>query len=318
MQQNNTKIIVTGGAGFIGSHLVDKLLSLGNEVTVVDNLSSGRMEFIQPYLSNKNFKLVKLDLNDIVSLRKVINDTDMIYHLAANPDVRLGAENTRVHLEQNIIATYNLLEAMRINDQKNIVFTSTSTVYGEASIIPTHENYGPLVPISLYGASKLACEALITSYCGSFDMKSWIFRFANIVGERSTHGIIVDFVNKLKDNSGHLEILGDGEQRKSYLHVSDCVDAILFTMENSNEMVNIFNIGSNDTINSTEIGMLVIREMGLKNVMLTYTGGKRGWKGDVPRMLLSIEKLQKLGWKPIHDSKSSIVDAIRSALVVRQ
>ncbi len=311
------KIIVTGGAGFIGSHIVDKLLSNDNEVTVIDNLSSGRMEFIEKHLKNPKFKFIKLDILDIEKLKKAIRGADTIYHLAANPDVRLGAENTKIHLEQNIIATYNLLEAMRANKQQKIVFTSTSTVYGEASIIPTPENYGPLIPISLYGASKLACEALITSYCHTFDMKSWIFRFANIVGERSTHGIIVDFINKLKNNPNSLEILGDGQQRKSYLHVSDCVDTILFAVENSNEMANIFNIGSNDTINSTEIGEIVVSEMGLKDVAFSYTGGKRGWRGDVPRMLLSIEKLQKLGWKPVHNSKSSVIAAVRSTLGIQ-
>lgn len=310
----NNKIIVTGGAGFIGSHVVDKLLSCGNEVTVIDNLSSGRMEFIEHHIPDNNFKFVKLDMLELGKLTQAIKGADMIYHLAANPDVRLGAENTKVHLEQNIIVTYNLLEAMRMNKQQNIVFTSTSTVYGEASIIPTPENYGPLIPISLYGASKLACEALITSYCHTFDMRSWIFRFANIVGERGTHGIIIDFINKLKKNPHDLEILGDGQQRKSYIHVSDCVDAILFAVKNSHEMANIYNIGSNDTINSSEIGELIVKEMGLKDVKFTYTGGKRGWKGDVPRMLLSIGKLQELGWKPAHNSKSSVNAATRSLL----
>ncbi len=311
------KIVVTGGAGFIGSHLVDKLLSQGNQVTVIDNLSSGRMEFLEAHLKNSNFKFIKVDILDLEKLKKAILGADIIYHLAANPDVRLGAENTKIHLEQNIIATYNVLEAMRVNKQKSIVFTSTSTVYGEASIIPTPENYGPLIPISLYGASKLACEALITSYCSTFDMKSWIFRFANVVGERSTHGIIVDFINKLKNNPQSLEILGDGQQRKSYLYVSGCTDAILFAVGKSHEMVNIFNVGSDDTITSTEIGEMVVKEMGLKDVKFTYTGGKRGWKGDVPRMLLSIDKLKKLGWEPVHNSKSSIVAAIRSTLGIQ-
>jgi UDP-glucose 4-epimerase len=310
----NYKILVTGGAGFIGSHLVDKLLSSGNEVTVIDNLSSGKMEFIEHHIPEKNFKFVKLDMLKLEKLQQAIKGVDIIYHLAANPDVRLGAENTKIHLEQNIIVTYNLLEAMRMNKQQNIVFTSTSTVYGEATIIPTPENYGPLIPISLYGASKLACEALITSYCHTFEMKSWIFRFANIVGERGTHGIIIDFINKLKKYPHTLEILGDGQQRKSYIHVSDCVDAILFAVKNSSEMANIFNIGSNDTINSTEIGELIVKEMGLKDVKFTYTGGKRGWKGDVPRMLLSIEKLQQLGWEPSNNSKSSVSAAARSTL----
>lgn len=308
------KTVVTGGAGFIGSHMVDRLLSERNEVTVIDNLSSGRMEVLEHHTGNPDFKFTRLDILELEKLKKAIAGADIIFHLAANPDVRLGAENTKVHLEQNIIATYNLLEAMRINKQRNIVFTSTSTVYGEATALPTPEDYGPLVPISLYGASKLACEALITSYCHTFEMKSWIFRFANIVGSRSTHGIIVDFVNKLRNNPGTLEVLGDGQQRKSYLHVSDCVDAILFALENSHEMANIFNIGSNDTINATEIGEIVVEEMGLKNVEFSYTGGTRGWKGDVPKMLLSIDKLCTLGWKPVHNSRNSVVEAVRSTL----
>jgi UDP-glucose 4-epimerase len=309
-----SKIIVTGGAGFIGSHLIDKLIANGNQVTVIDNLSSGKMEFIEHHDHDPNFKLVKLDMLELEKLKLAIKGADMIYHLAANPDVRLGEQNTRVHLEQNIIVTYNLLEAMRMNKQQNIVFTSTSTVYGEATIIPTFENYGPLIPISLYGASKLACEALITSYCHTFEMRSWIFRFANIVGERGTHGIIVDFINKLKTNPKALEILGDGQQRKSYIHVSDCIDGILYAVNNSDEMANIFNIGSTDTINSTQIGELIVKEMGLHDVKFTYTGGNRGWKGDVPKMLLSIEKLQKLGWNPSHNSKSSVIAATRSTL----
>ncbi len=310
----NDKIIVTGGAGFIGSHLVDRLLSEGNAVTVVDNLSSGTMDFMKHHVSNRNFKFIELDMLDFGKLQETIKDAEIVFHLAANPDVRLGAENTRVHFEQNVIVTYNLLEVMRINRCRNIAFTSTSTVYGEASIIPTPENYGPLIPISLYGASKLACEALITSYCHTFDMKSWIFRFANVVGERGTHGIIIDFINKLKKNPEHLEILGDGQQRKSYIHVSDCVDAMNFAVKNSHELANIFNIGSNDTINSTEIGELIVEEMGLRNVKFTYTGGRQGWKGDVPRMLLSIKRLQDLGWNPAYNSKKSVVSAVRSIL----
>lgn len=309
-----SKIIVTGGAGFIGSHLVDKLIAGGNEVTIIDNLSSGKMEFIEHHNKDPNFKLIKLDMLELEQLKNAIKGADMVYHLAANPDVRLGADNTKIHLEQNIIVTYNLLEAMRMNKQQNIVFTSTSTVYGEASIIPTLENYGPLIPISLYGASKLACEALITSYCHTFEMRSWIFRFANIVGDRGTHGIIVDFINKLKANPKALEILGDGQQRKSYIHVSDCIDGILFAVNNSNEMANIFNIGSTDTINSMQIGELIVKEMGLHEVKFTYTGGSRGWKGDVPKMLLSIDKLQTLGWNPSHNSKSSVIAATRSTL----
>ncbi len=308
------KIIVTGGAGFIGSHLVDRLLLRGDEVIVIDNLSSGKMDFLRENIDNPDFEFIRLDLLDLQEVKTTVKDVDAVFHLAANPDVRLGVSDTRVHLEQNVIATYNLLEAMRINKIKNILFTSTSTVYGEATLIPTPEEYGPLIPISLYGASKLACEALITSYCGTFDMNSWLFRFANIVGPRGTHGIIVDFINKLRKNPASLEVLGDGKQRKSYLHVYDCVEAILFAMENSNEMVNIFNIGSEDTIDATEIGKVIVKEMGLEDVEFNYTGGSRGWKGDVPRMMLSIDKIRSLGWKPVYNSEKSVRDATRSLL----
>ena len=190
-------ILVTGGAGFIGSHLVEKLLK-GNEVTVLDNFSSGRREYLAPFLENPDFHLVEADLLDVDALQEVLKGKDQVFHVAANPDVKLGAKDTRVHLNQNILATYNLLEEMRKADVRRIAFTSTSTVYGEAETVPTPEDYGPLQPISLYGASKLSCEALISSYCHTFDMQSWIYRFANIVGERGTHGVIVDFIRKLR------------------------------------------------------------------------------------------------------------------------
>ncbi len=308
------KILVTGGAGFIGSHLVDRLVEKGSKVTVFDNMSSGKMEFIEKHLENPDFTLIKGDLLNQEAIEKACKGIDFIFHVAANPDVKLGASDTRIHLNQNIMATYNLLEAMRKNNNEKIAFTSTSTVYGEASIMPTPEDYGPLIPISLYGASKLACEALVTSYSHTFDMQAWIFRFANIVGPRSTHGITVDFVKKLRKNSNLLEILGDGKQEKSYLHVLECIDAILFVIENSYEKVNIFNIGSEDTISAIEIGKAVIEEIGLSNVKFTYTGGNRGWKGDVPRMRLGIEKMKSLGWKPVYTSERSIRETARALL----
>lgn len=283
-------------------------------VVVFDNLSSGKLEFIEQHFENPDFSLVRGDLLDPEAIERACTDVDMVYHVAANPDVKLGASDTKVHLDQNILATYNLLEAMRKGNAKKIAFTSTSTVYGEASVMPTPEDYGPLIPISLYGASKLACEALITSYSHTFDMQAWIFRFANIVGPRSTHGITVDFIKKLKENPGRLEILGDGKQEKSYLHVSECVDAILFAIEKSKEEVNIFNIGSEDTISATEIGQVVTEEMGLSDVEFVYTGGSRGWKGDVPRMRLGIEKLKAIGWKPVYTSENSVRETARALL----
>ncbi|MBN1234634.1 MAG: NAD-dependent epimerase/dehydratase family protein [Methanotrichaceae archaeon] len=308
-------ILVTGGAGFIGSHLVERLLQ-ENDVTVLDNFSSGRREFIAPHLNNSRFHLLEADLFDIRVLEEAVAGKDMVFHLAANPDVKLGAENTRVHLEQNVLATYNLLEAMRKSGAAKIAFTSTSTVYGEAAKVPTPEDYGPLLPISLYGASKLACEALISSYCHTFEMQSWIYRFANIVGERGTHGVLVDFIRKLREDPGELEILGSGKQKKSYLEVKDCVQAMLHCVHSSDEQINVFNIGSEDSVDVTEIANIVARQMSLSEVRYRYTGGMdgRGWKGDVKIMLLSIEKIQKSGWRPRGGSAQAIETAVKALL----
>lgn len=307
-------ILVTGGAGFIGSHLVDRLIEEENKITIFDNLSSGKIGFIEKHLENTDFTLIKGDILDNEVIDRACRDIDLVCHVAANPDVRLGASDTKIHFDQNILATYNILEAIRKNNIKKVVFTSTSTIYGEAHIMPTPENYGPLIPISLYGASKLACEALITSYSHTFDMQAWIFRFANIVGPRSTHGVIVDFIRKLRENPTQLEILGDGQQEKSYLHVSECVNSILFAIEKSREDVNIFNIGSEDTISATEIGRVIAEEMGLSDIKFIYTGGNRGWKGDVPRMRLDIKKLKAMGWKPAYTSERSVRETARELL----
>jgi len=303
------EILVTGGAGFIGSHLVDRLIETDN-VTVIDNLSSGKEEFV-----NEKAVLIKEDLLNSEKICKHFKNIDIVYHLAANPDVKIGAENTRIHLEQNIIVTYNVLEAMRKNNIKKIVFTSSSTVYGSAPM-PTPEDYGPLKPESLYGASKLACEALISSYCYTFGMQSWIFRFANIIGERSTHGVIYDFINKLKRNPEELEILGNGKQEKSYLHVKECIDAMIFAVKNSDEDVNIFNIGSEDTISVIEIAKIVSEKMKL-TPEFKFTGGKRGWRGDVPKMFLSIDKIKELGWKPRYNSERSVEETTKCLVEIK-
>ena len=311
----NRSILVTGGAGFIGSHLVERLL-LDNEVTVLDNFSSGRIEFLEPYRDIPDFHLLTGDLMNPKILDNAVSGKDFIFHLAANPDVKLGAENTHVHLEQNVLATYNLLEAMRKNDVRQMAFTSTSTVYGEAAQVPTPEDYGPLLPISLYGASKLSCEALISSYCHTFQMQSWIYRFANIVGERGTHGVLVDFIRKLRENPGKLEILGSGKQRKSYLEVKDCVCAMIHAVEHSTGEVNVFNIGSEDSVDVTEIADIVVGQMGLDGVEYDYTGGidGRGWRGDVKLMLLSIEKIKRLGWSPELGSARALEVAVKALL----
>lgn len=314
----NESILITGGAGFIGSHLVDALLP-ENKVTVLDNFSSGKREHIAHHLSDPSFKVIEADMLDLSALEKAVAGNDIVFHLAANPDVKLGAQDTRVHLEQNILVTYNLLEAMRRTDVRKIAFTSTSTVYGEAETIPTPENYGPLIPISLYGASKLACEALISSYCHTFDMQSWIYRFANIVGERGTHGVIVDFIRKLRESPKELEILGSGRQRKSYLEVRDCALAMIHCVEHSREQTNIFNIGSADSVDVTGIADIVVKHMGLSGVRYKYTGGLdgRGWRGDVKLMLLSIDKIESLGWRPKHNSVDSINAAVDALMNIK-
>lgn len=300
-------ILVTGGAGFIGSHLIDALIEEGNKVRCIDNFSSGRKEFIEQSME-KGLELIEGDMLNRDDIRRALKGCDTVFHLAANPDVRLGVENTEVHLEQNIIATYNLLEEMRNAGVKKIAFTSSSTVYGEAEEIPTPESYGPLIPISLYGASKLAAEGLIASYCHTFDMQSVIYRFANVVGPRSTHGVTYDFIKKLRENENELEILGDGKQKKSYLYISDCIEAMLFGMDKSRNKVEIFNIGSEDWVDVSKIADIVSKEMNL-SPKYRFTGGVdggRGWKGDVKIMRLSIEKLKNMGWTPKYGSEEAI------------
>ncbi len=307
-------MFLTGGAGFIGSHLADKLVEMGKHVFCVDNLSSGRMEYIKHLMDDKQFVLLMADLlHDDVS--RAMEGFDCVFHVAANPDVRLGAEDTKVHLDQNIMVTYNVLEGMRKNDIRSILFTSTSTVYGEATEIPTPENYGPLAPISLYGSSKLACEALISAYCHTFGMKAVSFRFANVVGPRSTHGVTFDFVNKLRKDPKRLEILGkEPGTQKSYCHVEDCISGMMSGWENMEGSFDAFNIGSDDYIHVKQIADVVCEEMGLEGVEYEWTGGVddgRGWKGDVRTMLLSTEKLKGKGWSPEYDSEGAIREAAK-------
>ena len=310
------KAFVTGGAGFIGSHLVDKLIKRGDKVTVFDNLSSGDTKYIKHHLDNNSFNFIKADLLDLKNVIKEIKDHDVVFHIAANPYVRLGEKQTRLDLEQGTIATYNVLEAMRLNNIKKIVFSSSSVVYGEAFDIDIPETYGPILPISLYGAGKVGGEGLISSFCGTFGLQAWIFRFANVVGIRGTHGVIVDFIAKLVKNPKELEILGDGCQQKPYLYVTELVDGILFGFDHSKDQINLFNIGvdSNTTVN--RIAEMVVEEMNLKNVKFKYTGGERGWAGDVPRFQLSIEKMKKLGWQASLSSDEAVRNAIRDTLAV--
>jgi UDP-glucose 4-epimerase len=304
-------VVVTGGAGFIGSHLVDALVSRGDRVAVIDNLSAGTRENLAGHLERDTVTLVQADLLEN-GWEDHLEGVDMVFHLAADPDVRQSAVTPERQVQQNIVATGRVLEAMRHHGVRALAFTSTSTVYGEASVLPTPEEFTPMEPISVYGATKLACEALISAYSHSFGIRSCSFRFANIIGPRSGHGVIPDFVRKLRENPRGLEILGDGSQTKSYLEVSECVRAMLFAVEHARQPVNVFNIGSEDWIDVTAIADIVVAALGLSRVKYHYTGGERGWVGDVPRMLLSLDRLKSLGWKPRIGSRESVVAAARA------
>jgi UDP-glucose 4-epimerase len=321
LEKHFQKVLVTGGAGFIGSHMVDGLIDRGFKVRVVDNLSSGNLKNIETWLDDFRFEFVQGDLkNPDVALRSV-NGVDVVFHLAANPEVRVAEVDPSIHFRENLLTTFNVLEAMRKSDSaKLIVFFSSSTVYGEPDEIPTSEDYAPLLPISLYGASKLGCEALISAYCHTFGIRGLVFRLANIVGGRSTHGVIVDFMRKLQENPKELEILGDGSQSKSYLHVKDLVDATFVAFKSfldNGKLVEAYNVGSLDQVNVRRIAEVVSDEMSLQGVTFRFTGGVdggRGWKGDVKTMLLSTGKLFSLGWRPKLNSEEAVNISCRELL----
>ncbi|MBS7657056.1 MAG: NAD-dependent epimerase/dehydratase family protein [Candidatus Bathyarchaeia archaeon] len=312
------KVLVTGGAGFIGSHLVDALMRQNSAVRVLDNLSSGNLKNINQWLNNRNFEFQKGDLLNQENCENAVENCEVIFHLAANPEVRLSSTAPNVHFDQNVVATFNLLEAVRRFGKANFfIFTSSSTVYGDVTQIPTPEDYAPLEPISVYGASKLASEALVMAYANTYGFNAVIYRFANIVGPRSKHGVIYDFIKKLRYNPYELEILGDGTQAKSYLYVDDCIDAMLFSYAKAKRFVEVFNLGSEDRINVTTIASIVTEEMGLRKVQFRFTGGidgGRGWKGDVKHMLLAIEKLKSIGWKPKLNSAEAVRKTVKEML----
>lgn len=309
-------VLVTGGAGCIGSEIVKELLEK-HHVTVLDNFSSGKTEHIEEFTDNSAFNLIEGDILDKELLEKATAGKDIVFHLAANPDIKfIPGERTDKDLQQNTIATHGMLDAMLKNRVKKIVFSSSSVVYGKAEKMPTPEDYGPLKPTSLYGASKLACEGLISAYCSMFGMQGWIFRFANIVGDKSRkkgRTVISDFIFKLKQNPNELEILGDGKQSKSYMLVDDCVAGMLFGVEHAHGDVNVFNLSTTDAITVDEIAKIVTQEMGL-NPKLSHTGNAGGWPGDITRFLLDTSKLKALGWSTKYSSAEAVRTAARRML----
>ena len=288
---------VTGCAGFIGSNLTDRLLADGHTVIGYDNFSTGQEDFIASALQYPSFQLVHADVLDLLSLTQAMRGADFVFHLAANADVRFGTDHPRKDLEQNTIATYNVLEAMRANGIRRIAFSSTGSVYGEAQIIPTPENAPFPVQTSTYGASKLACEGLIQAYCEGYGFQGYIFRFVSILGERYSHGHVLDFYQKLLRNPAELHILGNGHQRKSYLYVQDCIDALFPAIEKAQEKVNIYNLGTDEYCEVDDSVGWIFEHLGL-NPSRTYSGGERGWIGDNPFIFLDTTKIRQLGWKP--------------------
>ncbi len=302
----STKHFITGGAGFIGSHLVDRLMDEGNQVTVYDNLVSGKKENIGHHLGKTDFHFIQADLLDFNTLKEAMEGHEVVWHLGANTDIPTGNKITDLDLQNCTVATRNVLEAMRVNDIDRILFASSACVYGDAPPQPLSENFGPLHPINLYGAGKLACEGLISAYCHLFDIQAWMFRFANVVGARMGHGVIYDFIQKLKRNPRELEILGDGNQTKPFFLVEDCIDSMLCAFNNSDNQYDVYNLGCESFTTVTQIARIVTEEMGLNDVKFKYTGGRRGWPGDVPIVRFNVEKMKRLGWEAKHSSNEAV------------
>ena len=303
------RVLITGVAGFVGSNFLDYLLSKGHHVVGVDNFSTGKREFIENAIDNLNFTFLKFDLLDLRDLKKATKNIDIVFHFAANADVRFGLQHPDKDLKQNTIVTFNVLEAMRYNNVKKIIFSSTGSVYGEPNEFPTPENCAFPIQTSLYGASKLAAEGLIQAYCEGYDFQAWIFRFVSLLGERYSHGHVFDFYNKLRLDPNRLEVLGDGTQKKSYLYIKDCINAVMIALEKSNQKINVFNLANYEYSEVKDSVKWIIEYLGLSPEII-YLGGKRGWVGDNPFIHLDISKILNLGWKPKLDIKSGIIKTI--------
>lgn len=312
------KAFITGGAGFIGSHLVDRLLGEGQEVTVYDNVSSGNRRWLEPHLGNSRFRFVQADLLDLNALQETIRGHDQVWHLGANTDIPSGFNKTDLDLKHCVVGTYHVLEAMRQTGVKDLLFASSGSVYGEVDVVPTPETVGPLRPLSLYAAGKLSCEAFISAYSHLFGLRAWIFRFGNVVGARMSHGVIYDFVQKLRKNPNELEILGDGRQEKNYFLVDECLDGMIHAYEKipmtAEKPCDIFNLGASSSTGVTTIARIVMGEMGLQDARVTFTGGRGGWPGDQPQVHLVFEKMAAYGWRAKNTSDDAVQEATRRLL----
>ena len=293
--------VITGGAGFIGSYIAEKLVENGTDTKVIDNLVTGKKENLSKCFDQDNFSFLEYDLGNLDGIENHLGDVDILFHFAADPEVRTGYSKPEDSFEQNIVNTFNLLQKIKQSKIKKIVFASSSSVYGDAKIIPTNEEYGPLSPISHYGASKLACEAMVSSFCHNYNIEGVILRLANVIGLRGRHGLIWDLVHKLKINQDELELLGDGKQTKSFIHISDAINGIFSSLNNLQDKVEVFNLGSEDSVEIMDVAKIVCKNMGLNEIKINLTGGVddgRGWKGDIKIAHLDISKLKNLGWRP--------------------
>ena len=304
------RVFITGAAGFIGSNTVDRLLAAGHHIVGFDNLSTGQRRFLASALAYPQFTFCEADLLDRQSLTEAMKGAELAIHFAANADVRFGTEHPRKDLDQNTIATWNVLEAMRETGCKRIVFSSTGSIYGEPDVFPTPETCPFPVQTSLYGASKLAAEALIQAYCEGFGLQAYIFRFVSILGERYTHGHVFDFYQQLAEHPEHLHVLGNGHQKKSYLYVQDCIDAILIAVEKADAKVNIFNLGADEYCEVNDSIGWICDYLGL-HPKLTYSGGERGWVGDSPFILLDCSRIRSLGWRQRLTIKQAVLATIK-------
>jgi len=304
------RVLVTGAAGFIGSNMVDRLLAAGHRVVGFDNFSTGQRRFLEAASLHPSFTLHQADVLDRKMLEQAMAGAELVIHLAANADVRFGTEHPRKDLEQNTVATWNVLEAMRVHGCKRIAFSSTGSVYGEPDIFPTPETCPFPVQTSLYGASKLAAEGLIQAYCEGFGMQGYIFRFVSILGEHYTHGHVFDFHQQLAQHPEHLHVLGNGHQKKSYLYVQDCIDAILTAIEKAKGKVNIFNLGTDEYCEVNDSIAWICGHLGVQP-KLTYSGGERGWVGDSPFILLDCSRIRALGWRPRLTIKEAVLATIK-------
>jgi UDP-glucose 4-epimerase len=306
---------ITGGAGFIGSHLSEVLLGRGQSVVVIDSMSNGQAEWLQGSHSQPRFRFCNADVRDTAAVCEMIRGANIVWHLAANTNMVVGAESTRVDLENGIIATHSVLEAMKTVGVHNLLFASSGAVYGDIERPPANEEYGPLLPVSLYGACKLAAEGLISAYCSLFDINAWMFRFGNVLGARMSHGVIYDFIHKLKNDPTQLEILGDGTAEKNYILVEEVIDGMLFAFDHEPQaFCEVFNLGSRSTTLVTDIADVVIEEMGLQGVRRHFTGGARGWPGDQPRVYMNVDKMRSLGWSTRYTSNQAVRIATRRYL----